>query len=527
MQLICGSWSRRRAGSTAAPSGWSRRRPRRCGPGSAWRSAPRGRPRAPARRSTAPAAASPGAPTPRPEHAELLRQGRRPGRTTSPEHRLLETLRVRAGRRGCATLDRHLARMADSADWLGFRFDRRRRPGRRCPGRLAAAPTRRGSGCWLSRDGARRRRGGAAARRPAAGPVRLGAGRRPGGRRRARGCSTRRRRRDVYLTRAPAAPRGRRRRPGQPARRADGDHHREPGAAHRRPLVDPADDVGLPARRRAGPAAGVGPPARAGALGRRPGAGRGDRRAQLAAGLAGGPAPRRPAARAPAPPGDRGAFSRRGLVSGQAQGPDELDGQSIGDFLRQLAARMAAPGAGATAAVEAALSASLVAMVGRFTTAEEHADSVRRDRGGGRRPSRGVPRGRRRRRGRVHGGRRGDEAARTEPPRSRSPGGPASPRPSSTRPGRRSPSSNRPPSWSSWRPACCRSPTATSSAMSPRPPPPPVPPPRRRAWPSRRISPGIEDDDARMHLASAVAVVEDLARRADEVEAEVRKVMHG
>ena len=57
-------------------------------------------------------------------------------------------------------------------------------------------------------------------------------------------------------------------------------------------------------------------------------------------------------------------------------GRDELDSQSIGDFLGQLAARMAAPGAGATAAVEAALSASLVAMVGRFTTDAEHRDLV-------------------------------------------------------------------------------------------------------------------------------------------------------
>jgi formiminotetrahydrofolate cyclodeaminase len=55
---------------------------------------------------------------------------------------------------------------------------------------------------------------------------------------------------------------------------------------------------------------------------------------------------------------------------------DDLDDQSIGDFLGKLAARMAAPGAGATAAIEAALSASLVAMVGRFTTDEEHADLV-------------------------------------------------------------------------------------------------------------------------------------------------------
>jgi len=63
-------------------------------------------------------------------------------------------------------------------------------------------------------------------------------------------------------------------------------------------------------------------------------------------------------------------------VSGGPNGRDELDDQPIGDFLGRLAARMAAPGAGATAAVEGALSASLVAMVGRFTKGEEHADLV-------------------------------------------------------------------------------------------------------------------------------------------------------
>ena len=57
-------------------------------------------------------------------------------------------------------------------------------------------------------------------------------------------------------------------------------------------------------------------------------------------------------------------------------GRDQLDHQSIGDFLGQLAARMAAPGAGASAAIEAALAASLVAMVGRFTKDEEHAELV-------------------------------------------------------------------------------------------------------------------------------------------------------
>jgi methenyltetrahydrofolate cyclohydrolase len=63
-------------------------------------------------------------------------------------------------------------------------------------------------------------------------------------------------------------------------------------------------------------------------------------------------------------------------VTGPVRDRDELDRQSIGDFLGALAARMAAPGAGATAAIEAALAASLVAMVGRFTRDEEHADLV-------------------------------------------------------------------------------------------------------------------------------------------------------
>ncbi|RZU31078.1 cyclodeaminase/cyclohydrolase family protein [Blastococcus saxobsidens] len=59
-----------------------------------------------------------------------------------------------------------------------------------------------------------------------------------------------------------------------------------------------------------------------------------------------------------------------------APSPDDVDRQSLGGFLGQLAARLAAPGAGATAGIEAALAASLVAMVGRFTTDEEHAGVV-------------------------------------------------------------------------------------------------------------------------------------------------------
>jgi formiminotetrahydrofolate cyclodeaminase len=58
------------------------------------------------------------------------------------------------------------------------------------------------------------------------------------------------------------------------------------------------------------------------------------------------------------------------------ENPD-LPRQPMGDFLGELAARLPAPGAGAVAALEAALAASLVAMVGRFTTDEEHARVVR------------------------------------------------------------------------------------------------------------------------------------------------------
>src|SRR4051794_41071061 len=56
---------------------------------------------------------------------------------------------------------------------------------------------------------------------------------------------------------------------------------------------------------------------------------------------------------------------------------DDVDEQPIGEFLGQLSARLPAPGAGATAAIEAALSASLIAMVGRFTTDEQHTGLVR------------------------------------------------------------------------------------------------------------------------------------------------------
>ena len=213
-------------------------------------------------------------------------------------------------------------------------------------------------------------------------------------------------------------------------------------------------------------------------------------------------------------------------MSDHAQGPDELDGQSIGDFLRQLAARMAAPGAGATAAVEAALSASLVAMVGRFTTAEEHADSVREI----------VASADARREACLEAAADDEVAFRAVADAMKLPDGTADEKASrrsrlaeaqlhATRPplavlesaaelielaARLLPIANR----------NLISDVAAATAAA------------RAAASTARLAveanlDGIEDDDARMHLASAVAVVEDLARRADEVEAEVRKVMHG
>ena len=54
----------------------------------------------------------------------------------------------------------------------------------------------------------------------------------------------------------------------------------------------------------------------------------------------------------------------------------DLPRQPLGQFLSELAARLPTPGAGAAAAIEAALSASLIAMIGRFTTDDESADTV-------------------------------------------------------------------------------------------------------------------------------------------------------
>lgn len=56
-----------------------------------------------------------------------------------------------------------------------------------------------------------------------------------------------------------------------------------------------------------------------------------------------------------------------------------LSGLTVGGFLDELAARVPAPGGGATAALHAAQAAALVEMVGRYTTGPkyaEHADLV-------------------------------------------------------------------------------------------------------------------------------------------------------
>jgi len=204
----------------------------------------------------------------------------------------------------------------------------------------------------------------------------------------------------------------------------------------------------------------------------------------------------------------------------------ELDGQSIGDFLGQLAARMAAPGAGATAAVEAALSASLVAMVGRFTTDEQHADSVRE-----------IVAAADRRRDACLQAAADDEAAFSAVAEAmKMPKGTAEEKEArrrrlsevsldATRPplavlesatelvelaGRLLPIANR----------TLISDVAAATAAA------------RAAATTARLAveanlDGIGDDDVRGRLASTVAEVEDLARRADEVETEVRKVMRG
>ena len=203
-------------------------------------------------------------------------------------------------------------------------------------------------------------------------------------------------------------------------------------------------------------------------------------------------------------------------------GREEPDGQSIGEFLGQLAARMAAPGAGATAAVEAALSAALIAMVGRFTTDEEHADLVgeivaaadaQRDAclqaaaddetafsavAEAMKLPHGTTEEKDERRRRLSAA----SLDATRPPLAVL----ASAERLVELAGRVLPIANR----------NLISDVAAAAAAA------------RAAATTARLAveanlPGIDDEAARAGLVSAVAVVEDLARRADEIEAEVRK----
>ena len=425
------------------------------------------------------------------------------------EHRLLETLAFVPGE-GLRNLDRHLARMADSADWAGFRFDRPTSPTsvrRAVARRIEPARVR----ILLSRDGDADVELQAM---PPTGtrPVRLVLDDEPvdAGDPWLQHKSTRR---DVYLTRALRHPeaddvvlvnqRGEltETTTANLAVRLDG-----------RWWTPPTTSGCLPGVER-GRLLELGPPARARPVRPRPARRGGARRAQFAAGLARGAAARR------ATPG-----RRRELAGGwPVTGRDEPDGQSIGEFLGQLAARMAAPGAGR----HRRRRGRAVGLAHRDGRALHHRRGARgprgRDRGGGRRAAGRVPAGRRRRRDSVLGRRRGDEAA----PRHDGGEGRTATPPLRGLAGRDPAPARRPrlgrTSWWSWPAGCCRSPTATWSATSPPRPPPPAPPPRPPGWPWRRTSPGIDDEAARADLVSAVAVVEDLARRADEIEAEVRK----
>ena len=82
MALIRESWNRPRAGCTAGPSAGLVRRMPRCGPGSTWPSAPPWSTGRPGRRSTAPAGASPTAPTRPPSTPRCCT--RRPSSTRPP-----------------------------------------------------------------------------------------------------------------------------------------------------------------------------------------------------------------------------------------------------------------------------------------------------------------------------------------------------------------------------------------------------------------------------------------------------------
>ena len=192
-------------------------------------------------------------------------------------------------------------------------------------GRLRARPRRRpaAAGPAHRRPRAGPRAAGAAARRRAGDRGRSAAGRRRRSGPAGRGPRAGRRRRRLApaqdhpagrLHRARrAVARGRRRRPDLLARGGHRDDDRQPRRPARRPLVDAAGLVRVPARCGARPAGRGGRAARAAAHARGPGRRRGARRRQLAARLA----PRRPA------PDARGGIRRRRWSGGprRSRGP--------------------------------------------------------------------------------------------------------------------------------------------------------------------------------------------------------------
>jgi aminodeoxychorismate synthase component I len=199
------------------------------------------------------------------------------------EFELLETMRHEP-RRGLRNRDRHLQRLAGSAEHLGFRFD------------LPAARE------LLSArlDGVQAARGPA----PAGADRRAGRGRRTAAAVPARPGPARRRRRTGRPAGSPAvppddapgtvrpapraAPRRRRRDHREHARGADRGHPSHPRAEARRAVVDTAGGVRVPPRRRAGPLAGSGAARREGAPAPGSAPRLGDRGHQLPARMAGG-----------------------------------------------------------------------------------------------------------------------------------------------------------------------------------------------------------------------------------------------
>ena len=247
----------------------SRRTARRAGPGPLQRRHPDRRRRhgRPAMPSTAPAAASPGT---RSRRRSMRRSS--PRRRSSPqpvrEFELLETMRYEP-RQGLRNRDRHLRRMAESAEHLGFRFDLSDGAGGpavaahgcgRGPGPVAAAAHR--------SDG--RRRGGAARHPAGARPPR--SRRRTG--RPARAVAPPQDDLPGALRPSPSATaRRRRRHHGQHARGAHRGHPGHPRAEGRRDLVHTPAGVRVPPGRRARPPARPRRPSRAGAPARGPGHG--------------------------------------------------------------------------------------------------------------------------------------------------------------------------------------------------------------------------------------------------------------